>query len=72
MPFPEALSSLTLTFPYLTATNVNMASALSTGVLTRYVTDPGRGGGAGGLGVGLLLLLKKGKQEPGEEVTVAS
>lgn len=67
MRFPEALSSPTLTFPYLTATNVNMASTLSAGVLARYITDPGLGGRGGGL-----LLLKKGKQELGEEVTVAS
>lgn len=40
-------------FP-LTATNVNMASARSAGVLARYRIDPGLGG--------LLLLLKKGKQ----------
>lgn len=44
--------------------NVNMASALSAGILARCIIDPGPGG--------LLLLLKKGKQELGEQTTVAS
>lgn len=72
MHIPVALSSSMMTFPYLTATNVNMASALSTGILARYLTDPALGG---------LLLLKRRKQSwerkalwqaDGEAVTASS
>lgn len=63
--FPVAFSSPTVTFPHLTATNVNMASVLSSGSSSREVTDPGPGGR-------LLLLLEKRKQGLGAGIPAAS